>query len=59
MKPMKYFLMGALLMGIGTAAMAQDGTANDIAAVKSLIKNKPADLKKQLKAYYGKNKKNP
>lgn len=59
MKQMKYFLMGALLMGIGTAATAQDGTANDIAAVKSLIKSKPADMKKQMKAYYGKNKKNP
>jgi len=58
MKQMKYFLMGALLMGIGTAAMAQDGTKADVDAVKALIKSKPADLAKQMKAFYGKNKKN-
>ena len=58
MKQMKYFLMGALLMGIGTAAMAQDGTKADVDAVKALIKSKPADLAKQMKDYYKKNKKN-
>ena len=58
MKQMKYFLMGALLMGFGTAATAQDGTKADVDAVKALIKSKPADLAKQMKAYYGKNKKN-
>ena len=58
MKQMKYFLMGALLMGFGTAAMAQDGTKADVDAVKALIKSKPADLNKQMKAYYSKNKKN-
>ena len=46
MKTMKYFLMGALLMGIGMNAMAQDGTAADVAALKSLIQSKPADMKK-------------
>ena len=58
MKQMKYFLMGALLIGFGTAAMAQDGTKADVDALKALIKSKPADMAKQVKAYYGKNKKN-
>ena len=58
MKAIKYLLMSALLMGVSTAAMAQDGTKADVEAVKSLIKSKPADLDKQLKDFYKKNKKN-
>jgi tetratricopeptide (TPR) repeat protein len=58
MNTKKYFLMGALLMGIGTAAMAQDGTPADVDALKSLIKSKPADMKKQVNNFYKKNKKN-
>ena len=58
MKPIKYFIMGVLLMGFSGAAMAQDGTAADVDAVKNLIKSNPADLAKQMKAFYGKNKKN-
>jgi tetratricopeptide (TPR) repeat protein len=51
-------MMGALLMGFGTAAMAQDGTAADVEAVKNLVKAKPADYAKQIKAYFKENKKN-
>ena len=58
MKTMKYFLMGVMLMGIGTTAMAQDGTAADVAALKALIQSKPADMKKQVSNFYKKNKKN-
>lgn len=48
-----------MLMGFSSAAVAQDGTAADVDAVKNLIKSNPADLAKQMKAFYGKNKKNP
>ncbi len=58
MKQMKYLFVSALLMGFSTAALAQDGTAADIDAVKSLIKSKPADLSKRMNAFYKKNKKN-
>ena len=58
MKTMKYFLMGVMLMGIGTTAMAQDGTAADVDALKALIQSKPADMKKQVNNFYKKNKKN-
>ena len=58
MKAIKYLFMGALLMGFSTGAVAQDGTAADVAAVKNLIKSNPADLAKQMKAFYSKNKKN-
>ena len=44
--------MSALLMGFSTGAVAQDGTAADVAAVKNLIKSNPADLAKQMKAFY-------
>ena len=59
MKAIKYLFMGALLMGFSTGAVAQDGTKADVDAVKNLIKSNPADLAKQMKAFYGKNKKNP
>lgn len=58
MKQMKYLFVSALLMGFSTAALAQDGTAADIDAVKNLIKSKPADLSKQMNNFYKKNKKN-
>jgi len=58
MKTMKYFIFGVALMGVSATATAQDGTKADIAAVKNIISSKPADMDKQLKAYYGKNKKN-
>ena len=55
---MKYFIFGVALMSVSATATAQDGTKADIAAVKNIISSKPADMDKQLKAYYGKNKKN-
>ena len=58
MKTMKYFMMGALLFGCSVGTMAQDGTSADVDALKSLIKNKPADFSKQVKNYVNKNKKN-
>ena len=58
MKPIKYLLMSALMIGFSTGAMAQDGTKADVEAVKNIIKSKPADVAKQMKAYYNKNKKN-
>lgn len=59
MKTMKYLFLSAMLMGFGVAANAQTGTPADVAAVKELVKNKPADLAKQLKAFTKANKKNP
>lgn len=58
MKAIKYLLMSALLIGFSTGAVAQDGTKADVEAVKNLIKSNPADLVKQVNAYYKKNKKN-
>ena len=58
MKTIKYLMMGAMLMGFSTAALAQDGTPADIDAVKNLVKAKPADYAKQIKAYLKANKKN-
>lgn len=58
MKAIKYFVMGALMIGFSTQSMAQDGTKADIDAVKRIISSKPADLDKQVKPFYKKNKKN-
>lgn len=58
MKTMKYLFVSAMLMGFSMAANAQTGTAADVDAVKQLVKNKPADYDKQLKAYTKANKKN-
>jgi tetratricopeptide (TPR) repeat protein len=55
---MKYFTMGALLFGCSLGTMAQTGTPADVDAVKALVKNKPADYDKQLKAFIKANKKN-
>ena len=59
MKTIKYLFLSALLMGFSMAANAQTGTAADVDAVKQLVKNKPADYDKQLKAFIKANKKNP
>ena len=58
MKAIKYFVMGAVLAGFSTSAMAQDGTKADVDAVKKIISSKPADLADQLKPFDKKNKKN-
>ena len=58
MKAIKYLFIGALMLSFGAPAVAQDGTKADIDGVKNLIKSQPADFAKQMKAYYGKNKKN-
>jgi tetratricopeptide (TPR) repeat protein len=58
MKAIKYLFLGALLIGSGTSVMAQDGTKADVDAMKSLVKNKPADFDKQVKNYIKANKKN-
>ena len=58
MKAIKYFVMGAVLAGFSTSAMAQDGTKADIDAVKKIISSKPADLADQMKPFDKKNKKN-
>lgn len=58
MKTLKYFLIGTLLLGSSATAMAQDGTKADIDAMKSMVKNKPADYDKQVKNYIKANKKN-
>lgn len=55
---MKYLVMGVVLAGFSTSAMAQDGTKADIDAVKKIISSKPADLADQMKAFEKKNKKN-
>ncbi len=58
MKNLKYLLVGAVLMGFGMPAVAQDNKAQ-IDEVTKLIKSNPADLADQVKAIYKKNKKNP
>ena len=58
MKTMKYVLMGVLALGFSASVMAQDGSKADVDAVKRIISSKPADLQKQLKPFYNKNKKN-
>lgn len=58
MKTVKYLFMSALLMGFSAGATAQDGSAADVDAVKSLIQSKPADMAKAMKPFYSKNKKN-
>lgn len=58
MNTMKYFMIGALLFGCSLGTMAQDGTPADIETARSLVKNKPADYDKQIKAYMKANKKN-
>ena len=58
MKAVKYLVMGVVLAGFSTTAMAQDGTKADIDAVKKIISSKPADLAEQMKAFEKKNKKN-
>ena len=46
------------MTGFSATVMAQDGSKADIDAVKKLISSKPADLDKQMKAFYKANKKN-
>ena len=58
MKAIKYLFIAALTAGYSTAAMAQDGSKADVAAVKNIISSKPADLDKQMKPFYKANKKN-
>ena len=58
MKTIKYLVMGVVLAGFSTTAVAQDGTKADIDAVKKIISGKPADLADQMKAFEKKNKKN-
>ena len=57
MKAIKYLFATALLVGFTTAAQAQDGSKNDVNAVKQIISSKPADIDKQLKPFYKANKK--
>lgn len=58
MKVFKYLFLFAALTGFSMVANAQTGTSADVDAVKQLVKNKPADYDKQLKAYTKANKKN-
>ena len=58
MNTIKYLVMGVVLAGFSTTALAQDGTKADIDAVKKIISSKPADLDDQMKAFDKKNKKN-
>ena len=57
MKPIKYLFLGALTLSFSATAMAQD-EKSAIEAAKEIIKNKPADAEKQIKAIYKDNKKN-
>ena len=56
MKTMKYLLLGALVLSSSAAVKAQEG-ASAAEQVKEILKNKPADADKQIKAIYKKNKK--
>lgn len=59
MKPIKYFMFGALMIGFSTQSVAQEDNKTIIEAAKSIINSKPADLDKQMKDVYKQNKKNP
>ena len=59
MKAIKYVMMGALMLGIGTPAFAQTGDPKaDTEAITKMIKNKAGDLAEQSKKYAKKYKKN-
>ena len=59
MKAIKYVMMGALMLGIGTPVFAQTGDPNaDKEAITKMIKNKAGDLAEQSKKYAKKYKKN-
>ena len=58
MKAIKYLFIAALTAGYSANAMAQDGSKADVDAVKKIISSKPADLDKQMKAFFKANKKN-
>jgi len=60
MKAIKYLFIAALTAGYSATALAQEptGTKSDIDVVKKIISSKPADLDKQMKDFYKKNKKN-
>ena len=50
MKAIKYVMMGALMLGIGTPVFAQTGDPNaDKEAITKMIKNKAGDLAEQSK----------
>lgn len=57
MNTFKYLLVGAMLIGAGLPAAAQDSKTK-IDEITKIIKSKPADLADQVKAVYKKNKKN-
>ena len=59
MKAIKYVMMGALMLGIGTPAFAQTGDPKaDTEAITKMIKSKAGDLAEQSKKYAKKYKKN-
>lgn len=58
MKTVKYLLIGALTLSVGTPVSAQDNKST-IASITNIIKSKPADIDKQAKAFLKDNKKNP
>ncbi len=55
----KHLIIGALMIAFSAPAMAQTETDNVQAQVTSIIKSKPADMEKQIKAIVKENKKNP
>ena len=60
MKAIKYLLAGAMLLTVGTSAMAQNAEEKSaIDAVAKIISSKPEDVEKAIKPYFKKNKKNP
>lgn len=58
MKKTKHLLIGAMLIGLSMPVTAQDNKAQ-IDEITNIIKSNPADLAKQMKDIYKKNKKNP
>jgi len=57
MKPIKYLLLGALMLSFSAPVAAQDD--QPVEAVKAIIKSGAPDAEKQIKAIYKKYKKNP
>ena len=59
MRTFKYVMIGALMLGIGTPALAQTGDPKaDTETITKMIKNKAGDLADQTKKYAKKYKKN-
>ena len=59
MKVINYLLITTLIASYSIYSQAQNGTHDDVEAVRSIISSKPNDMEKKMKSYYKANRKNP